>query len=70
MLIAAVAVCAVGTSASVTFTVKLIGPVTLPVGVPEMTPVLAFRVSPAGRVPALIDHVYGVIPPVAATVAL
>jgi hypothetical protein len=56
MLRAAVAFCAVGVSASVTFTVKLIGPVTLPVGVPEITPVLVFKLSPAGNDPALIDQ--------------
>jgi hypothetical protein len=55
MLSAAVAVPA-GCSESVTFTVKLIAPVTLPVGVPEITPVLEFMVKPAGRLPALIDH--------------
>jgi hypothetical protein len=57
MLRAAVAVAPVGCSASVTFTVKLIGPVTLPVGVPEIAPVLEFNDSPAGKLPALIDHV-------------
>jgi hypothetical protein len=57
MLNAAVAVFAVGVWESVTFTVKLIGPVTLPVGVPEITPVLAFRPRPTGRLPALIDQV-------------
>jgi hypothetical protein len=51
-----VAVCAVGVSASVTFTVKLMGPVTLPLGVPEIAPVLVFRISPAGNEPTLIDH--------------
>jgi hypothetical protein len=68
MLSAAVALAGVGTSESVTLTVKLIGPVTLPVGVPEMMPVLAFRVSPAGSEPPLIDQEYGVIPPVAPSV--
>ena len=33
------------------------------VGVPEITPVLAFRVNPAGR--PVADHVYGPTPPVA-----
>jgi hypothetical protein len=55
MLNAAVALAA-GCSASVTFTVKLMGPVTLPVGVPEITPVLAFKVNPAGSDPTLIDQ--------------
>ena len=70
MLSAAVAVCAVGVSASVAFTVKLIGPVTLPVGVPVIAPVPAFKLSPAGREPTLIDQAYGLIPPVAASVWL
>ncbi len=38
------------------------------VGVPETMPVLAARVSPAGSFPAVTDHVYGVVPPVAARV--
>jgi hypothetical protein len=66
----AVALCAVGVSESVAFTVKSVGPVVLPVGVPEMTPVLAFKLSPAGSDPELIDQEYGVIPPVAASVWL
>jgi hypothetical protein len=37
------------------------------VGVPEMTPVDAARLSPAGRLPEEIDHVYGAVPPVACT---
>jgi hypothetical protein len=39
----------------VTFTVKVEGPVV--VGVPEMTPVLAFKVKAAGSVPALMLQV-------------
>jgi hypothetical protein len=35
--------------------VKLVVPVTE--GVPEITPVVATSVSPAGRLPVLIDHV-------------
>ena len=46
-----------GCSESVTFTVKLVRPVALPVGVPEITPVFAFIVRPAGRAPRLIDQV-------------
>src|SRR5262245_33456827 len=38
-------------------------------GVPEITPVLAASVSPAGSAPLAIDHVYGGVPPVAASVA-
>ena len=52
--------------ASVTFTVKEDEP--LVVGVPLMTPaVLSER--PAGKVPLLRLHVYGEVPPVAASVA-
>jgi hypothetical protein len=40
--------------ASVTCTVKLLVPV--PVGVPEITPVPAASVSPAGKVPEVIDQ--------------
>jgi len=38
------------------------------VGVPVIAPVLVFSVSPAGSVPLVNDHVYGVVPPVAASV--
>jgi hypothetical protein len=47
----------------VTVAVKLDVP--LAVGVPEMIPVVASRVSPAGRLPAVIDQVYGEVPPLA-----
>lgn len=40
---------------SVTVAVKLYVP--LADGVPEIIPVVAARVSPVGRVPAVIDHV-------------
>ena len=39
-------------------------------GVPVMAPVEAFRDKPAGRVPLVMDQVYGVVPPVAASAAL
>jgi len=52
MLRLAVAVVA---AESVTFTVKVEVPVA--VGVPEMTPVLAFSVKPDGSVPTLILQV-------------
>ena len=52
--IAADFVC-VGLPLSLTVTVKLDVPVA--VGVPEITPVAAARVTPAGRLPELIDHV-------------
>jgi hypothetical protein len=41
--------------ASVTCTVKVLVPV--PVGVPEITPVLDANVNPAGRLPTVMDHV-------------
>jgi len=56
MLRAAVAVAAVGCSESVTFTVKLIAPVTLPDGVPVIAPVLELRLKPAGKLPPLMLH--------------
>jgi hypothetical protein len=40
------------------------------VGVPLMTPVDAFSERPAGIVPLVRAHVYGVVPPVAASVVL
>ena len=58
-----VAVCAVGSVASITLTVKLKTPE--PVGVPEIVPVPALKFTPGGNDPALIDHVYGVVPPLA-----
>lgn len=45
----------VGLPASVTVAVKVAVPV--PVGVPEIRPVLPARVSPAGRLPEVIDQV-------------
>src|SRR3954468_3136132 len=54
---------------SLTCTVKLLVPELL--GVPEIAPVEAPRVSPAGRVPeTTTDQLYGVTPPLAASVAL
>ena len=47
-------VCA-GLLLSVTVVVKVDEPVT--VGLPEMTPVVAARVKPAGRLPEVIDQV-------------
>jgi hypothetical protein len=44
-------------------------PLTATVGVPEMTPVAADRVKPAGKAPLAIRHVYGAVPPDAANVA-
>lgn len=54
MEVAADFVCA-GLALSLNVTVKLDVP--LAVGVPEITPVVGASVNPAGRLPALIDHV-------------
>ncbi len=56
------AVCG-GAAASCTPTVKFAVPAV--VGVPVIAPVELFSVRPAGNDPAVIDHVYGVVPPVA-----
>jgi len=53
----------VGFSASATVAVKLTVPAA--VGVPEMIPSDGTRLSPAGRLPEEIDHVYGAAPPLA-----
>jgi hypothetical protein len=52
-----------GLPASLTVTVKLLVPVA--VGVPEIRPVAEARLRPAGRLLALTDQVYGVVPPLA-----
>ena len=53
-----------GLEASVTV-MKKKGVVAGAVGVPLITPVLVFRLSPAGSVPNVSAHVYGAVPPVA-----
>ena len=65
MLRFAVVPCAEGVSESVTLTVKFAVP--LVVGVPEICPLL-FMLKPEGRLPAAILQMYGVTPPVAASV--
>jgi hypothetical protein len=45
------------------------GKVPVVVGMPEITPVPPFSDRPAGNEPLAIDHVYGVAPPLAASVA-
>ena len=60
---------AVADVASVTWTVKALAPA-LPLGVPEMTPVAGASERPAGSAPWVMDQVYGVVPPVAVSVAL
>lgn len=47
-------------AASVTLMVTVLLP---PVGVPVMTPVLVFKLKPAGSVPEVMAHVYGLVPP-------
>jgi hypothetical protein len=59
---------AVSALASVTLTVKVLVPV--PAGVPEITPVVEASANPAGKVPEVTDQLYGVVPPVAASVTL
>ena len=61
-----VAVCAVGVVESVTFAVKLNEPDD--VGVPEIVPLEAFNVSPPGNAPELMLQLYGVVPPLPASV--
>ena len=53
--------------ASVTFAVKVDVPDA--VGVPEIAPVEALSVNPAGSEPLLTLHEYGVVPPLACSVA-
>ncbi len=53
----------VGSPLSVTVAVKLEVPTA--VGKPEIVPVVAARVRPAGSLPELIDQVYDGVPPVA-----
>jgi hypothetical protein len=62
------AVCGVGAVESVTLAVKLNVPAV--VGVPEITPVDAARLNPAGSVPALTLQLYGVVPPLACNVVV
>jgi len=56
-----------GLPLSLTVAVKLVVPVAD--GIPEMMPVVAASVRPAGRLPTLIDHVYAGVPPLACSVA-
>jgi len=52
-------------------TVKVSGvALAVAVGVPVIAPVAAFSERPAGNVPLETDQLYGVVPPVAASVAL
>ena len=62
MEVAADWVC-MGEPLSLTAAVKLKVPLVM--GVPEIMPLVAARVSPAGRLPDVIDQVYAGVPPVA-----
>ena len=53
---------------SVTVIVKVKDPAA--VGVPERTPVAGFNVKPAGSDPVVTANVYGLMPPVAASVVV
>ena len=68
MLNACVAVCRVGAVESVTLTAKLNVPAV--VGVPEIVPLAAAIVRPAGNVPELMLQLYGVVPPLAANIVV
>jgi hypothetical protein len=49
-------------------TVKVKVDIPLSVGVPEIVPVVDAKVSPAGRLPEVIDQVYAGVPPLAVRV--
>ena len=59
--------CTVRDPLSVTRIVKFDVPAL--VGVPVIAPVDPFNVKPAGTLPTIVAHVYGVVPPVATTFA-
>jgi hypothetical protein len=48
--------------------VKLLVPAAL--GVPVMAPLLELSIRPEGRLPKMVDQVYGVAPPLALKLAL
>ena len=52
-----------GLPESVTVAVKLLVPVA--VGVPEISPEVVLRLRPAGKLPLVMDQVYGEEPPLA-----
>ena len=49
---------------------KVTEPLLAPVGVPLIAPVLPFKLRPAGRLPEVTVHVYGLVPPDSLRVAL
>jgi len=57
-----------GLDESETLAVKVTVP--LVVGVPETRPEVGARLNPLGRLPPVIDQVYGSVPPVALSVPL
>lgn len=57
-----------GLEESVTFAVTVTAAAA--VGVPEMTPVLVAIVNPVGKLPEVMDQLYGVAPPVAVRVVV
>src|SRR5487761_1951505 len=59
---------AVAPSESVTCAVKLKVPA--PVGVPEICPVVGFRLTPGGRLPAMMAKEYAGIPPLSTSCEL
>ena len=65
MLNSLFAVCA-GLLASLTCNVILNVPAA--VGVPPIEPLVVLSVKPGGNAPPMIDHAYGVVPPLAARV--
>jgi hypothetical protein len=62
MIVIEVALVSDSPALSVTLTEKLNVPDA--VGVPDSSPVEVFRVTPAGRLPEVIDQVNGLVPPV------
>ena len=51
-------------------TSKVIVALVAALGIPEITPVALASDNPVGRVPLVIDQLYGAVPPLAASVAL
>ncbi len=69
MLRLAVVVAFVGVCESVRVTVKVEVPVNVPVGVPKITPAL-LKLKPAGKLPAVLLHLYDGTPPLPCSVWL
>jgi hypothetical protein len=56
----------VATGVAESVTRKVMPKVPVTAGVPLITPVLTFKLRPAGSAPDVMDQVYGVVPPLAA----